>query len=347
MGECTAQHPPDHYLRLLRIHHPSIVRRAAGASSSGEPQDATPRAAACTGHVTNSQPPTAAASVGQRTVRAPTPKTAVETTSSPSSRALGEAREQCPHCSRMFSQEAAARHIRICAGLKNRPKPPAKEQMTYFTDALGRRQESRPGTSSGGPSIMSMNTPTRSSRRPRSATPGGQAATSSGSENHLLDDGSRGALVQQWDAVQFLLRDGLDAFWDDAAITATARKAEECVDFLQKLEEAATRLGVRKGALSRMLLPFNSETNSGDQADSALESALGSHELDGLMSDDERRELVASAVMLRKLIRVKVADCADVDQAHASLRVLISFLQDLRRTAESEQRSMTSLLREL
>ena len=67
------------------------------------------------------------------------------------------ATEQCPHCSRRFSREAAARHVPICAGLKSRPKPP-KEHMVYFTDQLGRRQASPNGQGDTGFSVASYNT---------------------------------------------------------------------------------------------------------------------------------------------------------------------------------------------
>jgi len=244
------------------------------------------------------------------------------------------ATEQCPHCSRRFSREAAARHVPICAGIKSRPKAP-KEPMVYFTDALGRRQASPKAEDS----VLNASTPSRSSRRPRAVSP-----------FHFppeVTSESRGALKQQWSLVQFLLRDGLEALASDAAIMATARGAQKCLEFLDTLEEHASKFGMRTGALSKLLLPFNSETDSGDQANSALEAPLGSSELDGLLSDRERQELVQRAVALRRLVRVKVADCADVEQARDSLLLIVEFLQALQRTAEEEQRSLTSILRDL
>lgn len=157
--------------------------------------------------------------------------------------------------------------------------------------------------------------------------------------------GSKGKLSDQWAMCQFVLKDGMQALWDDAAITTTLDTAEDCLTFLEKLEEWANRLKIRKGALSRMLLPFDLETNSNDQASSA--SSLGSRELEGLISDEERKQLVSQAVKLRRLIRVKVADCNDVEQAREALKLTAGFLRDLRREAGQEQRTMTSLLREL
>lgn len=155
------------------------------------------------------------------------------------------------------------------------------------------------------------------------------------------------SLSEQWQVLQFVLRDGLDAFWDDAAIVTTTAKVNTSLKFLVALEEWAKRLDIRKGALSRMLLPFDSETSSGDQASTAAMAPLGSRELEGLIPNDERRELVAQAVGLRRLIRVKVADCADVEQARESLKLAASFLQNLKQKAEEDQHSMASVLREL
>lgn len=265
--------------------------------------------------------------------------------------------ERCPHCTRQFSQDAAARHVPICAGLKSRPKPPVKEVASRFTDSLGRRHKSRQGTPSAN-SPMNVSTPARSCRA--SPLPSSQAGTPSylaGRKLNLTDEcgegsaassvagTSMGFLSDQWQMVQMLMKDGLEAFWDDAAILLTLDKTKGSLSFLERLEDWAKRLKIRKGALSRMLLPFNSDTNSGDQAASA--EPLGSQELDGRMADEERRDLVAQAVVLRRLIRVKVADCADVEQARESLRLVEKFLMALREKAGEEQRTMTSVMREL
>jgi len=354
--DIQAQHPPSHYLRLLRRHNPRIDRRETSAVAKDAIQGGF---RAVTGRLLDivkegTKVPAECLPPRPHTAQ---PRLAATEISSPVQNGLGDpcspgpgaaaagfvelaATEQCPHCSRRFSREAAARHVPICAGLRNRPKPPIKEQVTYFTDPLGRRHASGSNTA-----LINMNTPTRSSRKPcaRPAT-----APAMGADlNPVEDEGGKGVLRRQWDLVQFLLRDGLEALADDAAITKTMKQAGECLEFLKNMEEYASRLGMRKGALSRMLLPFDLETNSKDQASTALEAPLGSHELNGLVSNSERKELVAKAVLLRRLVRVKVADCADVEQAQESLRLTSSFLHELKRLAAEEQRSMTSILREL
>ncbi|CAE7675555.1 shoc2 [Symbiodinium sp. CCMP2592] len=357
---------PSHYLRLLKTHNPNLsrlpaTRKPKSGRNKGQPQlqplgeDRKDRR-----DTDNDHPHVGA--LTSRSERRSEQDVPMPPPSAQKSRSLGgggggggsggreerfdsrslaavgltelAATEQCPHCSRRFSREAAARHVPICAGIKSRPKAP-KEPMVYFTDALGRRQASPKAEAFSNPSTPS------SSRRPRAVSPFQFPSEISETTE------SRETLKQQWSLAQFLLRDGLEAVASDSAIMRTARGAQDCLEFLDILEECAGKLGMRTGALSRMLLPFNSETDSGDQANSALEAPLGSPELEGLLSDRERQELVQRAVALRRLVRVKVADCADVQQARDSLQLIANFLNALRKTAEEEKRSLTCILREL
>lgn len=160
-------------------------------------------------------------------------------------------------------------------------------------------------------------------------------------------DPRHGALSGQWQQLEFLLCDGLEALHSEAAVTETLRVTERCLDFLRRLEEHAARLNIRRGTLSRLILPFTPETDAGYQANSAVTEPLGSRELNGLIPDDERRELVSNAVALRRLIRVKIADCADVDQARDSLTLLYHFIRDLQRAAAEEHVSTIAIFREL
>jgi len=271
---------------------------------------------------------------------------------------------QCPHCTRNFSKEAAERHVPICSQLKTRPKAPVKKELLEsFTDSLGRRHKtslSRPGTAgscktpSGMPnSPLNVSTPARSGHS-QIGTPSSAAGRKLNMGEECADVSATGSsagavseLSEQWGILQFLLRDGCEALWDDAAIGSTSSRVDSSLSFLVRLEELAKSLNMRKGALSRMLLPFDSETSSGDQASTAALAPLGSQELEGLIPNDERRDLVSQAVALRRLIRIKVADCNDIEQARESLRLAGKFLRSLKHKAVEEQRTMTSVLREL
>merc|ERR1719356_1410518 len=137
--------------------------------------------------------------------------------------------------------------------------------------------------------------------------------------------------------MQLLLRkETVEALRDGSGVMDTLRVAEECVAYLGRLEDCARRLGMRKGQLSRLLLPFDSNTYTGDQASSASDTPLGSPELDGRLCDEERRRLVAGAMTLRRFVRVKLADCADIDQAGASLMLILQFLRTTQQAAHQE-----------
>eukprot|EP00427_Karlodinium_veneficum_P036418 CAMPEP_0169292270 /NCGR_PEP_ID=MMETSP1016-20121227/62674_1 /TAXON_ID=342587 /ORGANISM="Karlodinium micrum, Strain CCMP2283" /LENGTH=225 /DNA_ID=CAMNT_0009382897 /DNA_START=129 /DNA_END=806 /DNA_ORIENTATION=- len=192
---------------------------------------------------------------------------------------------------------------------------------------------------------LGVSTPSRSMRTPAQRQ---ESPCSSRMPRRLDESGNPSSLAEQWMLVQLLLRDGLESLHDDVTIRATLRTAEDCLAFLERLEEWARKLQLRKGALSRMLLPFDSETSSGDQATTASLAPLGSKELDGRIPDEERLDLVAQAIKLRRLVRVKVAvDCADVEQARESLRLLAGFLHGLEQKAREDGRSLASILREL
>jgi hypothetical protein len=147
--------------------------------------------------------------------------------------------------------------------------------------------------------------------------------------------------------LQFLLSDGLEATIDDNAVAETLRTSERCLEFLGRLEDHAGRLGMRKGALSRLLLPFDLNTDAGFQANTAQTAPLGSRDLNGLLPDDERRRLVTDAIALRQLIRVKLADCADIEQARMALELLIDFTRSLQGIAAEQGCSTAAILREL
>lgn len=210
-----------------------------------------------------------------------------------------------------------------------------------FTDSLGRRQKS---TGSLLNQMLRVSTPSRSMRTPAQRQ---ESPCSSRIPRRLDESGNPSSLAEQWMLVQLLLRDGLESLHDDVTISATLHTAEDCLAFLERLEEWARKLQLRKGALSRMLLPFDSETSSGDQATTASLAPLGSKELDGRIPDEERLDLVAQAIKLRRLVRVKVADCADVEQSRESLRLLAGFLHGLKQKAREDGRSLSSILREL
>jgi len=172
-----------------------------------------------------------------------------------------------------------------------------------------------------------------SSRTPSVKAKGGQSTSADTADNILLS--------QQWGEVQYLLRDGPEAIAGEMQCVVVLRVAHESLMFLHKLENTASRMGVRRGALSRQLLPFNLETDARDQANVGHELPDGTS--DGFLPN-EREEMVAQALVLRRLIRVKIADCADVEQAQKSLQLLVDFVTGLQRAAEQQGQDVASVL---
>mmetsp|Transcript_68157 Transcript_68157/g.200131 ORF Transcript_68157/g.200131 Transcript_68157/m.200131 type:complete len:360 (-) Transcript_68157:36-1115(-) len=344
---------PSPYLRLLRKHHPQIVHTQSGKAMAALDMDAmgaVPHQDVETRTPSTVDSPSAirfglsqersAGSIGQASddyVVQPDPAAKIQQAVK-AAQAMSSATKQCPHCQRMFSTEAHGRHVPICMKLgKSRPKPPKKEIASTFTDALGRRvvEEGFPGA---GRPPSGVRCPSRGARRPASSA--SQPTSSAPPEEPAYFE----VLRQQWGELQFLVKDGDEALQSDKRCLLTLEKAEVGLCFIQRLESEAKRLAMRKGALSRMLLPFDSETNSNDQASSAGAMPLGSKELNGLLPEADRREMVAQAIGLRKLIRVKVADCNDVDQAKNALQLLVAFLRELKARAAEERCQLIDLL---
>jgi len=258
--------------------------------------------------------------------------------------AWGEmAQEQCPHCARWFSMAAAARHVPICSKV-SRGSRRCKSKGGAMPPGAAQASRSHPLTKAGYSVVVSGGSQVQ--QAPRHHRLGSVFGAPPGAS--CTADDKRTWLSEEWGRVQLLLRrETVEALRDGSGVMDTLRVAEECVAYLGRLEDCARRLGMRKGQLSRLLLPFDSNTYTGDQATTASDAPLGSPELEGRLSHEERRRLVAGAVMLRRFVRVKLADCADIDQALSSLGLVAQFLRYTQRTAEEENFQATALLRDL
>ena len=141
-------------------------------------------------------------------------------------------------------------------------------------------------------------------------------------------------------------------------VPASAQELQDCTEkaargarFLSTLFDTARRLDMRKGALSRAVLPFDDQTSLADQSNL---SNRRTHSLEaqdllrrGVVTEDALQEMASEAVSLRGLLRVKIADDADLDQADAAVRTLRSFLKGLHDAAAATQQQPFDLLRKL
>ena len=102
-----------------------------------------------------------------------------------------------------------------------------------------------------------------------------------------------------------------------------------------QLNRVAASLKINRGALSRWLLPFDSDTSICDQ-----QSEVGSvddktpPELRGKITAEQLKYLVSGVNGVRQLVRVKIADDNDLETATAAVRTITEFLNRLKKAAQ-------------
>ena len=97
----------------------------------------------------------------------------------------------------------------------------------------------------------------------------------------------------------------------------------------------AKQLNVLRGQLSRWILPYDNNTRIDTQCStphSVIESM--SDEFRGKLTERQVHYLVAGANGVRKLVRVKIADDNDLEQARKALQTTNSFFKHLYEQAE-------------
>eukprot|EP01013_Petalomonas_cantuscygni_P028392 TRINITY_DN52235_c0_g1_i1.p1 TRINITY_DN52235_c0_g1~~TRINITY_DN52235_c0_g1_i1.p1 ORF type:complete len:165 (+),score=26.37 TRINITY_DN52235_c0_g1_i1:42-536(+) len=139
-------------------------------------------------------------------------------------------------------------------------------------------------------------------------------------------------LADQWAEAQFLLRkpaDDADSFRTVRDVVQTGLRCFELLD------REAVRLGMRRGALSQILLPYHENMSANDQS-SAADVASAVSALDGRMDAAVVEDMVRGLAAFRALVRVKVADDRDVDQASRAARMLVEFCDGVAQAADAK-----------
>jgi hypothetical protein len=140
-----------------------------------------------------------------------------------------------------------------------------------------------------------------------------------------------------WSEVELLLQRPIERE-DDLVYTVAA--AEAGIMFTDQLSSAAKSLGVLRGTLSRWLLPYDNNTRLDEQASTA-HGVIDSmpDEFRGKLTERQVHYLVAGANSVRKLVRIKIADDNDLEQARQALKTAIEFFKRLQEC--SAQHNMT------
>lgn len=96
------------------------------------------------------------------------------------------------------------------------------------------------------------------------------------------------------------------------------------------MDEIAKTLNVLRGALSRWLLPFDNNTRIESQC-STPQSVVESMPLEfrGKLTERQVHYLVAGANGVRQLVRVKIADDNDLQQARNAVKTIDVFFKAL------------------
>ncbi|CAD7946764.1 unnamed protein product [Amoebophrya sp. A25] len=233
-----------------------------------------------------------------------------------------DSRVPCPYCGRNFNEEAAARHIPRCKEIKNRPAARSTHKKEYMVDKLGRRVEvARPKAKAKLPGAAAGEGEGANASAGGNAAPANETSTGTGTAVPP-------ALDSQWGQVQILLSQGIKAVDSETELEKTLQSAKDGLQWVADVEHFSQKCGIMKGRLSRLLLPFNKDTDAKDQAN--IKSDLGSPELDALKIPMEtRKQMVRQALKVRKFLRVKVADDADMDLLKDSLQLILAFMQNL------------------
>jgi len=97
------------------------------------------------------------------------------------------------------------------------------------------------------------------------------------------------------------------------------------------LNALAQKLNVLRGSLTRWLLPFDHNTRIDEVQSSTLQSVLNN--VPEFLQDKIPRNIISDFVFrlnnIRKLVRVKIADDNDLEQARDALKAIVSFFKKL------------------
>jgi hypothetical protein len=123
--------------------------------------------------------------------------------------------------------------------------------------------------------------------------------------------------------------------------------------FLDEVESIAKQAGSLQGAVSRWVMPYDDNTSTLDQAASSRRATQEKETGDGQRfikfagGSAGKERLVSGAVALRHLVRVKLADDADLDQARQAVGHVSNFIHSLKRYAKATNEDVSHVLKDL
>ena len=145
-----------------------------------------------------------------------------------------------------------------------------------------------------------------------------------------------------WSEVSFVLQRPIERE-EDLEYTVTA--AEAGLLFANQLDAVAKSLQVLRGTLTRWLLPYDQNTSLSEQR-STPQSVIEHMPDDfrGKLTERQVHYLVAGANSIRKLVRIKIADDNDLEQAKEALKTAIDFFKLLKERASANNKTPFHIL---
>lgn len=234
----------------------------------------------------------------------------------------------------------------------------------YFVSSRGSsRGAATPGSGTRGGAASGSGSGSGSARASPSVTPRAAASSSSGTteEGAMTTSESEAPasaatqttesdvnnsqieLSDKWFEVRMMLKvlPTTSSSWNNLVSVAKG-----CDGFVDDLTSAAHRVGVTRATLLRAVLPFDESTSSSDQAKVASPNAKA----EGILSQlgpNEADALRDQAVGLRKAVRIKMADEADLRQAIAATDMLRSFCSKVDRLGAMTSKAPVEIIKTL
>jgi hypothetical protein len=153
------------------------------------------------------------------------------------------------------------------------------------------------------------------------------------------------SLSDSWYETRLMLRilPTTSSSWNNLVSVAAG-----CTGFVADLESAAGKVepAVPRAGMLRAVLPFDESTSSNDQSKIASPNAKA----EGILSQLSKREvdsLRERAVSLRKVVRIKMADEADLRQAIEATKMLHSFCTKVDKLSAMTSKSAVDIIKEL
>ena len=123
------------------------------------------------------------------------------------------------------------------------------------------------------------------------------------------------------DTIAFLLREPSLYLCDLDKLEISVSRASK---WLERMNKTAAELSFPLGNLCRLVLPFDNNTDANDQSNVKMISG----DINCPVSSEFMNELRSEGIFVRKLLRVKLSDAADLSQAQSAIAMISKLLEN-------------------